>query len=72
MPLLKQLGLKVRSLREKQGLSQEDFAEKADLHRTYVSGIERGTRNPTLTVLSRIASGLGISLRDLLEGLPRK
>ena len=72
MSVLKQFGLRVRQLREARGWSQEDFAEKADLHRTYISGIERGTRNPTLTVLARIADGLGIPLNKLLENLSKK
>lgn len=72
MCVLKKFGLRVRQLRETRGWSQEDFAEKADLHRTYVSGIERGTRNPTLTVLSRIAEGFGMTLDQLLEGFSKK
>lgn len=72
MSVLKRLGLRVRQLRETRKWSQEDFAEKANLHRTYVSGIERGTRNPTLTVLSRIAEGFGITLDQLLQRLSKK
>ncbi len=40
------------------GLSQEALAEKADIDRTYVSGVERGVRNPTVTVVARFASAL--------------
>ena len=54
-------------MREARGWSQEDFAEEAKMHRTYVSGIERGTRNPTLTVLARIAEGFGMTLDELLQ-----
>lgn len=72
MSLLQKFGLRVRQLRETRGWSQEDFAEKADLHRTYVSGIERGTRNPTLTVLDRIAGGFGMPIDHLLQGLSKK
>jgi transcriptional regulator with XRE-family HTH domain len=72
MSVLKKFGLRVRQLRETRGWSQEDFAEKADLHRTYVSGIERGARNPTLTVLDRIAGGFGMPIDQLLEGLAKK
>ena len=67
MSALKKFGLRVRQLREARGWSQEQFAEAADLHRTYVSGIERGTRNPTLTVIIRLAAGLNISPSKLLE-----
>ncbi len=72
MSVLRKFGLRVRQLREARGWSQEDFAEKADLHRTYVSGIERGTRNPTLTVLARIADGFGMSLDELLQRVSGK
>jgi transcriptional regulator with XRE-family HTH domain len=72
MSVLRKFGLRVRQLREARGWSQEDFAEKADLHRTYVSGIERGTRNPTLTVLARIADGFGMTLDELLQRVSGK
>ena len=72
MSLLRKFGLRVRQLREVRGWSQEDLAEKADLHRTYVSGIERGTRNPTLTVLGRIAGGFGMTLDELLQRISGK
>ena len=65
-------GLRVRQLREALGLSQEDFGEAAGLHRTYVSGIERGTRNPTLTVLFRIAKGLELTLDELIKPISGK
>lgn len=72
MSLLRKFGLRVRQLREARGWSQEDLAEKADMHRTYVSGIERGTRNPTLTVLARIAGGFGMTLDELLQPISGK
>ena len=62
----------MRQLREARGWSQEDLAEKADMHRTYVSGIERGTRNPTLTVLARIAGGFGMTFDELLQPISGK
>ena len=46
--ILKQFGKKVRELRKAQGLSQEELAEKADLHYTYIGGVERGERNLSL------------------------
>jgi transcriptional regulator with XRE-family HTH domain len=72
MDVRKGFGLRVRQLREMRGWSQEVLAEKADLHRTYLSGIERGTRNPTLTVLERVGDGFGMSIDQLLEGLSNK
>jgi len=52
-------------------LSQEDLAERAGMDRTYVSGIERGTRNPTLKVLHRLAKALGVELVGLEDLLRR-
>lgn len=51
-------------------LSQEAFAHKAGLDRTYVSGVERGRRNPTLEVLYRLADALEVEVRDLFPGKP--
>ena len=61
-----EFGLRVRKLREEQGWSQEDFADKIGIHRTYVGGIERGERNPTLTTITRIAKALGVKPSDLV------
>lgn len=61
------LGRRVQSLRRAQGLSQEAFADKIGLHRTYVSGVERGVRNPTLTAMVKIAAGLSVTLGELLQ-----
>lgn len=61
------LARNVRGLRRARGLSQESFAHASGLDRTYVSGIERGVRNPTLDVLARIADTLHISVSDLLR-----
>lgn len=56
----------MRRLREERGLSQEAFADLSGLHRTYLSGIERGTRNPTLSVVDRLAKALRVTAADLL------
>lgn len=61
------VGENLRRLRGERGLSQEAFAEKAGIHRTYVGGIERGTRNVTLETLERIAAAFGIEPADLLK-----
>jgi transcriptional regulator with XRE-family HTH domain len=63
--LLEHFGRRVRTLREQAGLSQEELAKRASLDRTYVSGVERGRRNPSLTSIGLIASGLGVSFADL-------
>lgn len=59
-------GEAVRLLRREKGISQDEFAAVADLHRTYVGGIERGERNPTLTTIHRIAMALEITPEQLL------
>jgi transcriptional regulator with XRE-family HTH domain len=63
--LIKQFGLEVRRRRLDSSLSQEEFAEISGLHRTYVSGIERGDRNPTIDIVFQIAQALRCSPADL-------
>lgn len=60
-------GQRVRELRLQQGMSQEAFADKCGLDRTYISGIERGVRNPTLEVINIIANGLNVELDTLFQ-----
>ncbi|HCA3693523.1 TPA: helix-turn-helix transcriptional regulator [Klebsiella aerogenes] len=60
-------GAHLKKLRLQSGLSQEAFADKCGLDRTYVSGIERGVRNPTLEVLNVLAQGLEIEIKNLFE-----
>ena len=62
-------GRRVRALREERGLSQEKLAELANLHWTFLSGIERGRRNPGLNTLARLATALKIPLSSLVAGL---
>jgi len=62
-----QFGEKVRQLRQARGLSQEELAFKAGVHRTYLGGIERGERNPSLKNIAAIAKALDVSLRDLFS-----
>lgn len=54
-------GLTLRALRNSKNLSQEDFASLCGLDRTYISGLERGARNPTLKVIKQLTSSLEIS-----------
>jgi transcriptional regulator with XRE-family HTH domain len=61
------LGANLRKLREGQGLSQEALADQAGLHRTYISDIERGARNPTIIVVEKLACALGVSVGSLLS-----
>lgn len=67
MEILKNFGKRVQKLRTEAGWSQEVFAELTGLHRTYISGIERGIRNPTLLIVQRIANSLSISPSELLK-----
>lgn len=67
-PLAK-FGLNVRRRREGLGLTQERAGEKAELDPTYISGIERGIRNPSLLSIVRIAKALGVSVSELCEGV---
>jgi transcriptional regulator with XRE-family HTH domain len=60
------VGRAVRSLREQRGLSQEELAALCRMHRTYIGGIERGERNPTVSVLYRLAKALQITGSELL------
>ena len=62
-------GRRVRQLRKARGLSQEDFGFECDLDRTYISGIERGTRNVSLRNIEALARALGISLSELFAGI---
>jgi transcriptional regulator with XRE-family HTH domain len=66
MDVRNKLGSRVQRLRQEHGLSQEELADRAGLHRTYVSGVERGLRNPTLMVMEKLAMGLGVGLVELV------
>ncbi len=60
-------GQAVRRLRLAKGISQEKLAELAEIHRTYIGDVERGTRNIALVNMTRIAKALGVSLGRLVE-----
>jgi transcriptional regulator with XRE-family HTH domain len=59
----------LRSQRERAGLSQERLAFKCRLHRTEISLLERGVRDPRLSTITRLARGLGVPVADLLDGV---
>ena len=63
--LLEKFGQKIRDERLKQGLSQEELAAKAGVHRTYIGMIERGEKNITLINIEKIAKALGLSISEL-------
>ena len=67
MELRAKLANNLKRMREEQGLSQEEFAHRAGLHRTYVSMVERQTSAPSITVLEKIAKGLGVEAWEVLR-----
>ena len=67
--IMGRFGDRVRALREAQGLTQATFAERCQLDRTYISGIERGRRNVGLRNVEVIARALGVSISTLLKNV---
>lgn len=72
MDVRKQLALNLQRLRREKRWSQEKLAFKSGIHRTYVSGLERGIRNPTITVVQKLANTLKVPFGALLDPLARK
>ena len=66
MDVRRQLARNLKRLRSEKGWSQEELADQAGLHRTYVSGVERGVRNPTITIVAALAKALGVAPAELL------
>jgi transcriptional regulator with XRE-family HTH domain len=60
-------GKRVREIRERMGLTQEQLADRSGLHRTYIGGIERGERNPSVVNVVRIAEALGVRVGELFD-----
>ena len=69
MTINKQLGARIRYLRQQKGFSIEDLALEAEINRNYLGDLERGVRNPTLIILNKIAKALDIDLTTLFEGI---
>jgi transcriptional regulator with XRE-family HTH domain len=67
MDLPKVMGRNVRTLRKAKGMSQEELALESDMKRSYVSDLERGTRNPSVKALGRLASALGVEPEVLVR-----
>ena len=65
----RRFGRAIRKRREQTGLSQEEFADRCGLHRTYMGAIERGERNVSLINLEKIARAFKISLSELFRGI---
>ena len=68
-PELLRFGDNVRKLREQRDWTQEQLAEKSDLDQTFISGIERGTRNPTIITITKLSKALKTSVSRLWEGV---
>jgi transcriptional regulator with XRE-family HTH domain len=66
MDAVQLLAFNVRKLRKERGLSQEELALDADMKRSYLSDLERGTRNPSVRALGRLAAALGVEPSHLL------
>ena len=69
MTINKQLGARIRYLRQQKNMSIEDLALEANINRNYLGDLERGLRNPTVILLNKIAMALGVSLSTLFEGI---
>ena len=65
MDIRMRVGKNVQRLRRAKGWSQEELAFECGLHRTYISGVERGIRNPTVTVLEKIAVAIDVGVGEL-------
>ncbi|MDC9724203.1 MAG: helix-turn-helix transcriptional regulator [Urechidicola sp.] len=70
--ILIKFGERVREIRKEKGLSQEELAHKADLHRTYIGMIERAEKNITILNIEKIANALEVSIKDLFNELQNK
>ncbi|MEM9347387.1 MAG: helix-turn-helix transcriptional regulator [Planctomycetota bacterium] len=66
-PIQRKFGARVRKLRLERGWSQEELAARTKRHWTYIGGIERGERNPSLVVIADIAKALGVKPLELFE-----
>ena len=62
-------GSRVRKIRVNQGLSQEQLADRAGLHRTYIGMVERAEKNLSLNSIEKIAKALGVSVSELMESI---
>jgi transcriptional regulator with XRE-family HTH domain len=70
--ILRALGQRIRELRAKQGYSQESFADKCGVHRTFMGTIERGESNLSFSNLVKVAGALGLTLSELLSGIEKR
>lgn len=69
MDIIHAFGARLQKIRKDSGLSQEKLAELSGLHRTYISSLERGSRNPTLITMQTIACALNVEISFLVTGI---
>jgi len=72
MDIRKDFGKTIRHIRLERGLSQEKLAQYSNLHRTYLSDIERGNRNVSLENIVKLANALGVTLSELFSIVEQK
>jgi XRE family transcriptional regulator, regulator of sulfur utilization len=70
--ILRQLAARIKALRDANGWSQEQLAERAAMQRSYVADLELGRRNPSVRTLVRLANAFGIQVSELFEGRARR
>ncbi|HZQ26601.1 MAG TPA: helix-turn-helix transcriptional regulator [Acidimicrobiales bacterium] len=68
-PRQRELGRRIREMRDDRSMSQEALALSADVHRTYIAQLESGMRNPSLETTAKLALALGVDVADLVGGL---
>ena len=66
MEIRQRLAQNLRRLRTEKGWSQEEYADRAGIHRTYISDIERGARNPTIMIVEKLAQALDVKAAELI------
>ena len=66
MDVGRRVGANIKRLRDEQGISQEELADRAGVHRTFISQIERAVKNPTIQSLDKVAKGLGVPLTEIV------
>lgn len=69
--LTKNIGSLVRKLRQKEGVSQEKFADRCEIHRTYIGSIERGEKTISVETAAKIAEAFGLSLTEFFQELEK-
>jgi transcriptional regulator with XRE-family HTH domain len=70
--ILVAFGASVRALRAARGWSQEEFADRVGVHRTYIGDVERGERNLGLVNIGRVADALGVTLAELMAEVDKR